>query len=283
MSGVLLLCFFISGIACHKNETNDIVNRPIFDTVPIAKPVVPLIEEASGIADSKMNEGYLWVQEDSGNPPELYLLGHDGQVSKKMVIKNAVNRDWEDMTVAGNEIYIADIGDNNQVYPEYSIYYFPEPSSSVDTIKNASTISFQYPDGSHDAEAFLVDAASKDIYIITKRQNTSQIYKIGYPYQSTSVNTASLVGSLSYPGVVSAAISVDGKEILIKTYFGINYYKRNAGESIVQALNSKPTAIPYKIEPQGEAICFSKNNTGFYTLSEKGMSNTVNLYFYKRK
>lgn len=282
LSSVLFLCFFISGIACHK-KTSDLSDKPIFDSLPISKPVIPLINETSGIADSKINDGFLWVQEDSGNPPDLILTGHDGKVLKKVFIKDVANRDWEDMAISGNEIFIADIGDNNLVYQQYSIYYFPEPSSSIDTIKNAATIVFQYPDGAHDAEAFLVDGDTKDIYIITKRDNAAKIYKISYPYKTGSVNTASLLGSLPYTGVVSAAISPDGKEILVKTYFGINYYKRNAGQSIIQALQTTPKKIPYTIEPQGEAICFNKNNTGFYTLSEKSMSATVNLYFYPRK
>ena len=282
LSSILLLCFFISGIACHK-KTSDLNDKPIFDSLPLLKPVIPLIEETSGIADSKINDGFLWVQEDSGNPTELFLTGHDGNVLKKIFIKDVANRDWEDMTISGNEIFIADIGDNNLVHQEYSIYYFTEPLSSVDTIKNAVTISFQYPDGPHDAEAFLVDADTKDIYIITKRDNAAKIYKITYPYKRGAVNTTSLVGSLSYSGVVSAAMSPDGREILVKTYFGINYYKRNAGQTIMEALQSVPKNLSYQIEPQGEAICFNKNNTGFYTLSEKGMSTTVNLYFYPRK
>jgi hypothetical protein len=282
ISSAFLLCFFISGFACHKNKSA-VNNQTAFDSLPVLKPVVPLIEEASGIADSKLNPGYLWVEQDSGNPPELYLLGHDGKVLKKIFIEDAVNRDWEDMAISGDNLYVADIGDNNRSYADYSVYYFPEPSSAIDTIKNAIKISFQYPDGAHDAEAFLVDGNTKDIFIITKQDNPSKIYKIAYPYKTGSVNTASLVGNLSYGGVVSAAISGDGKEILIKTYFGINYYSRNTGQTIVQALQTAPKSLSYAIEPQGEAICFNKDNTGFYTLSEKGMGSTVNLYFYSKK
>jgi hypothetical protein len=42
-----------------------------FDSIPSAVIVTPTISEASGIADSKRNPGYLWVHEDSGNPPQL--------------------------------------------------------------------------------------------------------------------------------------------------------------------------------------------------------------------
>lgn len=282
VSSILLVLYSISLITWHNGNSRPANKIYISDTVPVLNPVTPLIREASGIADSKINEGYLWVQEDSGNPPELCLLAHDGKVFKKIFIKNATNRDWEDMAIAGNDIYIADIGDNNQVYKSYSFYHFPEPSSSIDTVKNVSTISFQYSDGSHDAEAFIIDPESKDIFIITKRDNSSKIYNLAFPYNRL-LNTALPVASLPYTGVVSAALSVDGMEILIKTYLGINLYKRNAGQSILQALQSSPIKIKYILEPQGEALCFSNNNTGFFTLSEKGIGRTVSLYFYPRK
>ena len=58
------------------------------------------IKEASGIADSKMSPGFLWVEVDSGNPPRLYLLSHDALTEKKVYIKGATNRDWEDIALA---------------------------------------------------------------------------------------------------------------------------------------------------------------------------------------
>jgi hypothetical protein len=74
----------------------------------------------------------------------------------------------------------------------------------------------------------------------------------------------------------------DGKEIIIKTYFELGYYKVGNGEKIETALSRTPTIIPYRPEPQGEAVCFSAVNNGYYTLSEKSFAADVRLYFYKR-
>jgi hypothetical protein len=272
----------VSFSSCHKSSA---APGPVlvFDSIPINKTINPIINEISGIADSKANEGYLWGQEDSGNPPQLYLINHGGAVQKKIYIKGATNRDWEDMSLSGTDIFIAETGDNNLAYSEYSFYKFPEPLSTIDTVQNVDNIRFKYADGPHDAEAFLVDPVSKDIYIITKRDNPSKIFKLAYPYSLTSLNTATEVGILPYSGVVSAAISTDGKEIIIKLYPAIFYYKRVAGETIEQALQKTYTTLPYKMEPLGEAVGFSTDNSGFYTLSEKGFGSSVNLYFYKRK
>ncbi len=282
----ILLVFYVGlALASCQRATPPPVElfKPLFDSVPAKVPVVPLIAEASGIADSKLNAGYLWVEEDSGNPPQLTLLQHNGIVKKTVYIKGATNRDWEDMCISGNDIYIAETGDNNAMYPDYAFYKFPEPSLSVDTVRSFETIRFRYPDGSHDAEAFLVEPTTANIYIITKRDVASRLYKLTAPFSGGGVYTASLVGQLNYNGVVSAAISNDAKEIVIKTYFGLNYYQKNATDLIEATLQKiSPIAIPYLAEPQGEAVCFSAVGDGYYTLSEIGSATYQHLYFYKR-
>jgi hypothetical protein len=243
--------------------------------------VQPVIQEASGIADSKKNPGYLWVQEDSGHPTELYLLKHNGVVEKKLRINGVTFRDCEDMVLSGADIYLGEIGDNNSMHAEYAFYKFLEPLLSENAISHFETIRFRYPDGSHDAEAFLVDPSGNAIYIITKRDAQSKIYKLTPPF-SSSVHVAEAVGQLPYGGVVSAAISADRKEIIIKTYFELGHYKVGNGESIESALSKTPALIPYRAEPQGEAVCFGALNNGYFTLSEKSFAADVKLYFYKR-
>lgn len=289
IKGVWLFVLLI-GLTCKKENDGSPVTEG-FESTPVAKPLTPLIlDEASGIADSKVNPGYLWVQQDSGNPSEITLLSHDGILLKKINIKTAVNRDWEDMasgngpTAGANYIYLADIGDNALAASTYFIYRFTEPASANDTVFNYDKITFQYPDGPHDAEAILVDNISKDIYIITKQDSPSRIYKIPYPQDINGINTAILSGSLSFSGVTASAISVDGKEILIKTYTSIYYWKRNTTQSVEQALTVEPVILNSQFEPQGEAICFKNDNSGFFTLSERpAIIASVNLNFYKRK
>ena len=277
---VLAFTIFFS-LVCKKSLAA--TSQVSFETKPESKKVTPVINETSGIADSKKNPGHLWAQEDSGNPPQLYLLSHEGKVAKTVYIKGSINRDWEDMVLAGDDLYIADIGDNNKAYPDYTIYQFPEPSYATDTIHHFNTIKFMYADGARDAEAFLVDPITKDIFVITKSDNPSRIYKIASPYYTSGVNTATVVGNLTLGGVVSAALSMDRKEIIVKTYVGLNYYSVRDNESIDAALKKRPVIIPYQLEPQGEAVTFAKNNSGYFTLSEKGIANAVMLHFYRRK
>ena len=186
--------------------------------------------------------------------------------------------------VAGAQyIYLADIGDNALVASQYFIYRFTEPSSAIDTVFNWDKITFQYPDGAHDAEAILVDNTTKDIYIITKQDSPSRIYKIPYPQNTGAINTAILAGSLSFTGATGAAISGDGKEILVRTYTSVYYWTKTSNQTVEEALSVSPVTLETQFEPQGEAICFKTDNSGFFTLSERpDIIAAVNLNFYKR-
>jgi len=270
----------ISVAACQKRVTAKA--QPGFNSKPDTVVVDPMVTEASGIADSKKNQGYLWVEEDGGNPAQLYLLSHKGSLYKKVFIKGSTNRDWEDMALSNGKIYIAETGDNAQGYTNYAFYVFPEPNRDADTVYNFEKISFRYPDGSHDAEAFLVEPSSGNIYVITKRDSLSGVYKLSAPFNTPNTQTAEFTGQLKFNGVTSAAISSDGKEIILKTYTSLFYYKLHDGETIESIFKKDAVKIPYELEPQGEAVCFASDNTGYFTLSEKGFSSKQYLYFYKK-
>lgn len=286
----LSLLFFYLGSSCQRDSGDDTPAPAVpFETNPESAVLDNTIIEASGVAGSKLNPGHLWIHEDGGSPARLLLLKHDGSLVKTLPINNAINTDWEDMAIGNGPdvsityIYIADIGDNLKTRTEYIIYRFPEPAMTASSINLTEALRFAYPDGMHDAEAIVLDNATKDIYIVTKSDNPSKIYKLAYPQSTTSVNQAVLVGQLTFGGVTGAAISPDGKEIIIKTYPALSYFNRAAGETIESALKKTPVNLKYQLEPQGEAVGFAADNSGFYTVSEKAFAPAVNLYFYKRK
>ena len=239
-----------------------------------------MIDEISGIADSKINPGYIWGQEDSGNPPMLQLIRHDGTVIKSVFLKGITNRDWEDMALCNGQVYIAETGDNNALHTEYGIYHFPEPLQTVDTVYQINRVAFTYADGSHDCEAIIVDPEAGEIYLFTKQDNPSRIYKLSPPFGI--INCAAFVGIMPYSGIVSVTLSDNANEIIIKTYGRLYYYRHDPGSAIYSSLKEDPIIVPYVSEPQGEAVCFAANGSGYFTLSEQGFSNSAKLSFYKR-
>ena len=267
-----------------------------FASDPTVAPVTPgQIDEASGLADSRSQPGNLWVEQDSGSPAELALLGYDGKIKGKITITGATNRDWEEMTIgpgpqAGvNYLYIGDIGDNNAQYPAYQIYRLPEPASVQATVTGVERINYRYPDGARDAEAMFVDPQTKDIYIISKREEKVHLYRLNYPQNINEVTVAEALGELPIGGglanyVTAAAVSPDGSEILVRTYSQLYYWKRSSGQSIADALQrGSSRQLVVRLEPQGEAVCFDKDAKGFFTISERASSPSVNLYYYVRK
>ena len=262
-----------------------------FSSDPTVTPVASgQIDEASGMADSRSQPGNVWVQQDGGNPPELALLGYDGQVKGKIAIPNSTNRDWEELAMGPgpkegvNYLYIGEIGDNNAQYNTYRIYRLPEPANLQTAVTQVERINFRYPDGSRDAEAMFVDPQTKDVYIITKRETNVRLYRLAYPQNINEVIVAQAYGELPLSFVTGAAISPDGTEIAVRTYTAIAYWKRNANQTIADALqNGNSRLLPYRQEPQGEAICFDKDGKGYFTISEKANASSVNLFYYARK
>lgn len=258
---------------------------------PTVTPVTPgQIDEASGIADSRSMPGNLWINEDSGTPAQLALLGYDGKVKGRVNVPSFQNRDWEEIAIGPgpksgvNYIYIGDIGDNNTQNGFSQIYRMSEPASLQSPITDIERINFRYPDGPRDAEAMFVDPQTKDIYIISKREEKVHLYSLPYPQNINEVTVATAYGELPIGFVTGATISPDGNEILVRTYTQISYWKRDSGQTIADALQyGTSRLLPYRLEPQGEAVCFDKDGKGYFTISERASASSVNLYYYARK
>lgn len=266
---------------------------PEYETTPtIATLPVNIANEASGVCDSRSMPGNVWVQEDGDNPNRIYLFSYQGQY-KGAVQMPFPNRDWEDLSIGPgpedgkNYIYLADIGDNLAVYNNtYFIYRFVEPQSLGLNVSAYDRISFQYPDGSRDAECILLDPATKDIYIVSKREFNVRLYRLPYPQSVTEIQTAQFIQNLPYQIITSGGISPDGKEIVIRNYEVLYYWYRKDGESIPQTLSrTRDKLLPYVRESQGEGFCFDKDGKGYFTNSETpdGQTTPSYLYYFAKK
>jgi len=260
------------------------------ETIPQRVAVEPgQIDEASGIADSQTMDGYLWVEEDSGNPSQLNLLSHAGKLIGRVPVPGVMNRDWEDMAIGPGPqsgvsyLYIADIGDNAGSNTESYIYRLAEPTSLTTMVSSVDRIAFRYADGPHDAETLLLDPLTRDLWIVTKAADKARLYQLAYPQTTASVSTATFRGEVPLGLVTSGTISPDGTNIVLKTYVGISYWRRSTKEGLDAVLTTQqPRSLPYLIEPQGEATGFDKAGNGFFTLSERGNAASVTLNYYKR-
>jgi hypothetical protein len=262
-----------------------IASSPFQSTPQLFPIATTLIDEASGMVISRRHPNLLWIIEDSFRPSSLHLLNTDGTYRKSIGIRSTLNRDWEELTLAKNPVdgkeylYIADIGDNFGLFNEYFIHRVPEPDLSADSI-SVSTFKFVYEDGRHNAEAFVVDELTGDIYLFTKNASKCGVYRISGPLVSGQVSRANKILELPY-GEITAAC-VNETELLIRNYKQIWYYVRRPGERIAATFQNPPAQVDYLPEPQGEAISFDRQNLGFYSISEK-VNQPVQLQYYPKK
>ena len=262
-----------------------------FGSIPSRAPIQPgLIDEASGLADSRTMAGYVWVNEDSGTPAQLNLLSHGGALAGRLALPGITNRDWEDMAAGPGPqsgltyLYLADIGDNLAQNEQNAIYRLAEPTSLSQPVGAIDRIAFRYADGPRDAETLLLDPLTRDLWIVSKGEANGRLYHLPYPQSTTTVNTAVFRGELPLALVTSGSISPGGQEILLKTYLGVYYWPRATGQTVADALvGTKSYSLTYQLEPQGEAICFDKGGNGFFTLSERGNATSVTLNYYKHQ
>ncbi len=155
------------------------------------------IDEASGLAASRANPGVLWVHNDSGDTARVFAMNVQGTHLGIYNLSGASATDWEDTAVGPGPVegqsylYLGDIGDNNAVRSTIRVYRAPEPAVSpsqppvnVD-LSDVATTTLQYPDGPRDAETLMIDQATADLYIVSKRETPSRLYRAAFP-QSTS-------------------------------------------------------------------------------------------------
>ncbi|MBT1703635.1 hypothetical protein [Chryseosolibacter indicus] len=251
------------------------------------------LDELSGLAASVSNPGYLWTHNDSGNKPEVFLVDTKLNVKLTCTLEGIKNRDWEDITVgpgpdpSKSYVYVGDIGDNMARYEYKYVYRFEEPKvtegSEEMVIKDFERITFSLEGKKKDTESLLINPQTKDLYVVSKREEPVVVYKVPYPYDTNDSLVASPVASISVTQVVAGDFSADGKEILLKNYQNVYYWKIEGGKTVDQTLNTAPKVLPYEEEPQGEAITFARDGSGFYTVSEKVSGEKSYLIFYKRK
>jgi hypothetical protein len=252
----------------------------------------PALNEVSGLIGSRQNRGVLWVHNDSGDKPRLFALNPQGRVLGIYNLSGASHVDWEDIAVAPDPvsgvhyIYVGDIGDNNAVRPNVTVYRVEEPSvTSTQAMVEASlsvsgVYHFTYPDGARDVETLMVDPHLGDVYFLSKREFPARLYSAPYPLAHGQTNALTFERDLYLVGPVAGAFAPSGREVLVLEYnIGISYFERAIGQHVADALDVLlPLQVPYVgTEPQGEAVGWEGEGRGYYTLSER-----VNqpLYFY---
>ena len=139
------------------------------------------------------------------------------------------------------------------------------------------------PVGAQDTEAFAVDPKTGDLYLFSKRLPHNSVYRLlASDVRPGDTLAFQQVFEIPYYNIVAADFSVDGTELLVKTYNEMLYWKKTPEESWTQACAREPILLTYRPEPQGEAVAWAADGSGYFTASEFRDHKAEPLIFYKR-
>ncbi|MDG1896344.1 MAG: hypothetical protein P8J37_15685 [Fuerstiella sp.] len=277
-----ILC--IAAICSHCNAGN-------FVEVAVVKD--KRINESSGLAISYANPNAVWMHNDSGDTPRLFLVGLDGETRAVLEIAHVAANDWEDLCsfqMDGDSwLLIGDVGDNltrrgnGSGHPACKLYLVKEPVISREpdsaigkrsptfTAEVSSTITFYYPDGPANCEGVAVDVDRREILLLTKSlPHTCGLYRL--PLNTGDVRQkmfAEKIAPVFVPFATALDISPDGRTMAICTMFNGLAVTRTPDQTWAEAVGKAATAFNLPPRKQGETICFDTTGKWLYVNSER--------------
>jgi hypothetical protein len=305
---LLLICLIFSGCSLvSSNEKqvkkdNDSQSSSYLEPKIVGKIESSEIKESSGLAASRCQENVFWTHNDSGDEAFIYALDAKGEKLGTWRVSGAENKDWEDMATFQTEkgecfLYIGDIGNNERLKSEMTIYRVREPQVSSEDksssrknpsqTENSEVIKFVYPEIRHDAETLMIHPKTGDIYILAKRvSGASVVYKLKSDIALTKNAPLEKIADFSVPAIpdgllTGGDISPDGKRIVLCDYFdGYEMVLSENAKNFDEIWEEKPSVIQLGKREQGEAICYSADGNSIFATSEKKNSPMIEV---KRK
>ena len=252
------------------------------------------LKEVSGIALSQ-DQKTIWAIEDAGNKNVVYGLNRQGELVNDILVENAENNDWEDITkdAAGN-IYIGDFGNNENDRQNLSILKLDLKSDSQKSTKVIQTTKFHYegqtefpPKKSnllYDCEAFVEKDGS--FYLFTKNRSkgfdgTFLVFQIPNKegdFEAKLIGKLKLEGGYSDAAITSAAIN-SKNEIVLLAHKNIHVL---SGFTANDFNSAKIQKMPLNHNSQKEAVVFVDDKT-LLIADEKDKKEGGNVYQFSLK
>lgn len=289
LANLLVLFLLTNSSSAFAQQKNPFVG---VDSIPqVIQLEDTTLVESSGLAFSRQYAEVLYTHEDSKCSNKITAINLKGQTVGTIWIKDAENRDWEDIAVVqhpdgGNYIYLADIGDNGQKYASVSIYRFREPEElRSDMTVEAERFEYQYPEGPLNAEALLFDPLLQEFWVVSKEKYACGLYRLPMVTASQAsgeVLMAEKKLTLPFDKITAGDISIDGHHILLRNKPNIYYWRRQNGHTLDRTLQQTPLLLPHRKEHQSEGIAFFPDGSGFVTSTEiskkSGLKPYISIY-----
>ncbi len=223
----------------------------------------PRLVEISGLVPSNLHPGVIWLHNDSSDAARIYGVDSTTCETVAEVTMGGVSaRDVESISsaldVKGRPVlWVADIGDNRDSWPDVGLYRIREPKKLGKRTKSAREYRFTYSDRPHNAETVMVD--TDRIWVATWQLASGGLYELVNP-KPRGVNVAERVGEVGSL-ITDGAIAPDRSGYLLRDYLDVHVF---------QGLppGRKIATLPLPFQPQGEAIAWTEDSRGLLIASE---------------
>ena len=226
------------------------------------------VDETSGLF---FYNGRLWTHNDSGGKPILYALDTTTfEIVQRLTLKNAKNKDWEDICTDGETVFVGDFGNNKGNRKNLRIFMFPLSAipSEGDAIVEVDSILFRFGDQTnfekrkheHDFDCEAIFATDDYLYLFSKgwETGTTRMYRL----QKTPGNqVAEVVNGFDSQGLNTGADYDRENRILVVVGYVKSIWKPfmylifDFEEDGVK-LSNRRFEMPQWTGAQTEGICF---------------------------
>ncbi|GAA1771835.1 hypothetical protein [Luedemannella helvata] len=254
------------------------------------------LQETSGLAETK--NGFVAINDSNFDPSliRIFFLDKTCKVVRSVGYPTPA-RDPEDLAIdQSGRIWVADIGDNATAETRRRTIALWR----LDANGGKPTIfRLRYPDGPHDAEAFVVTADGQPV-IITKEmggpagvyvpsaelvandENGVELVRVGQ-FTPQNTGTSNPFGVTGAGAVTGAAFAPDARHVVIRTYSDAYEFLAPNGDVVKAITTGTPTVTPLPDEPQGEAIAYARDGRHFLTVSDADGATPVLAYPMKER
>ncbi|KMQ67644.1 hypothetical protein ACM39_12340 [Chryseobacterium sp. FH2] len=280
----VLSAFFL--LSCNPKAQDSSRNNELKVEFSLPKK----LKEVSGIALSQ-DKKTIWAIEDQGNKNVVYGLDMQGKLVSDVLVENAENNDWEDITKdAQGNIYLGDFGNNDNRRQNLSILKIDLKNSSQKTAKVVQTTKFHYegqtefpPKKSnwlYDCEAFV--EINGNFYLFTKNRSkgfdgTFLVFQVPNKegdFQAKLIGKLKLNGKYNDAAITSAAINSTNNKIVLLNHKNIHILSGFEANDFSAANIQK---ISLNHNSQKEAVVYLDDKT-LLIADEKNKQTGGNVY-----
>ena len=217
---------------------------------PLLRIQDPALVESSGLAASARHDGLLWTHADGGSVAQVRALDRAGRTVAVVTLEGIDPFDPEALAPGRTSdgepaLWLGDIGDNDAVRSDVSVFRLAEPAQLRDQTVPAEWFRLTYPDGPHDAEALLVHPGTGRLFVATKDLAGPGLYRAPRDLVTQEQGSNRLERVADVPLLVTDGAFLPDGRFVLRTYGSVHVYQR-PGVEVASA--------PLPAQPQGESL-----------------------------